>query len=144
MLLNSKISLLFVFEWVAMSIDYLMVILTLMRRILNSFTYALKGLKYAFKTQLNFRVHCLAAIVAILLGLILGLNQNEWLWIIFSIALVIILELVNTSMEILVDLVSPERHPKAGAIKDLAAAAVLIGALTALTIGLFIFVPKLI
>lgn len=143
-LLNSKISLLFVFEWVALPIDYLIVILTFMKKIINSFSYAINGLKYTFKTQLNFKIHCLAATAAVILGLILGLNQNEWLWIIFSISLVVILELVNTSIEMLVDLVSPERHPKAGAIKDIAAAAVLIAALTALIIGLFIFVPKLI
>lgn len=143
-LLNSKISLLFVFEWVALPIDYLIVILTFMKKIINSFSNAINGLKYTFKTQLNFKIHCLAATAAVILGLIIGLNQNEWLWIIFSISLVIILELVNTSIEILVDLVSPERHPKAGAIKDIAAAAVLIAALTALIIGLFIFVPKLI
>lgn len=134
----------FVFEWVGLPIDYLIVILTLMKRIINSFGYAINGLKHTFKTQLNFKIHCLAATVAIILGLILGLSQNEWVWIIFSIALVIILELVNTSIEILVDLVSPERQPKAGAIKDVAAAAVLMGALAALIIGLTIFVPKLI
>lgn len=143
-LLNSKISLLFVFEWVALPIDYLIVILTFMKKIINSFSYAINGLKYTFKTQLNFKIHCLAATAAVILGLIIDLNQNEWLWIIFSISLVVILELVNTSIEILVDLVSPKRHPKAGAIKDIAAAAVLIAALTALIIGLFIFVPKLI
>lgn len=115
-----------------------------MKKMINSFSYAINGLKYTFKTQLNFKIHCLAATAAVILGLILHLNQNEWLWIIFSISLVVILELVNTSIEILVDLVSPERQPKAGAIKDIAAAAVLIAALTALIIGLFIFVPKLI
>lgn len=115
-----------------------------MKKLINSFAYAIKGLIYTFRSQLNFKIHCFAGLGAIILGLILGLNQNEWLWIIFSISLVIILELVNTSIEILVDLVSPERQPKAGAIKDVAAAAVLIAALTALIIGLFIFVPKLI
>lgn len=115
-----------------------------MKKLINSFAYAIKGLIYTFRSQLNFKIHCFAGLGAVILGLILGLNQNEWLWIIFSISLVIILELVNTSIEILVDLVSPERQPKAGAIKDIAAAAVLIAALTALIIGLFIFVPKLI
>ena len=115
-----------------------------MKKLIKSFIYAFKGISFAFKTQLNFKIHCLAAVAAVILGFILGLNQNEWLWIIFSISLVIILELLNTSLEILVDLVSPEYHPKAGAIKDVAAAAVLIGAITAMIIGFYIFVPKLI
>ena len=115
-----------------------------MKKLINSFAYAIKGLNYTFRSQLNFKIHCLAGLVAIILGFLVDLNSDEWLWIILSIALVIILELVNTAIEILVDLVSPEYHPKAGTIKDVAAAAVLIGALMALIIGLFIFVPKLI
>jgi len=61
-----------------------------------------------------------------------------------AIAIVIIVELLNTAIELLVDLISPQQHPKAGTIKDLSAAAVLVSALLALAIGLFIFVPKFI
>ncbi|MES2445585.1 MAG: diacylglycerol kinase family protein [Bacteroidota bacterium] len=115
-----------------------------MKKLINSFAYAIKGLNYTFRSQLNFKIHCLGALIVIILGFLVDLNSYEWLWIILSIAMVIILELVNTAIEILVDLVSPEYHPKAGTIKDVAAAAVLVGALLALIIGLFIFVPKLI
>ena len=115
-----------------------------MERLLNSFIYAFKGLTYAFKTQLNFKIHCVVAILVITLGLIINLSITEWLWIAISIGLVIIIELLNTAIEVLVDLISPQKQPKAGAIKDLAAAAVLVSVLVALTVGLFIFIPKFI
>lgn len=113
-----------------------------MRKIMKSFLFAFNGLVYAFKTQLNFKIHCFFAIVAVFLGWYVNLNTPEWLWIGLAIALVLVLELLNTAIEVLVDLVSPERNDKAGAIKDLAAAAVVVASLLALVIGLFIFVPK--
>lgn len=113
-----------------------------MKRFLASFGYAFKGFAYAFKTQLNFRIHCLALIFVGALGWYLKLTQKEWLWITVAIVMVFFAELINTALEVLVDLVSPERQFKAGAIKDLAAAAVLVTAIGALIIALFIFVPK--
>lgn len=114
-----------------------------MSKIIKSFLFAFKGLAYAFKTQLNFRVHCFFTVVVIVLGLYTQPNFKEWLWISLAIALVIILELVNTALEVLVDLISPEHNVKAGVIKDLGAAAVLVASLFALMVGLIIFVPKL-
>ncbi len=78
------------------------------------------------------------------MGYIVNLNANEWLWISLAIALVLILELVNTSIEVLVDLISPQQNFKAGAIKDVASAAVLVGALFSVVVAFFIFIPKLI
>lgn len=115
-----------------------------MKTFLNSFIYAFNGLVYAFQTQLNFKVHCLAAVFTIVLGAYLGLSHIEWALITIAIGLVIVVELINTAIEVLVDLVSPEKHPKAGTIKDVAAAAVLISAVTALAIGFFVFIPKFI
>jgi len=113
-----------------------------MKKFLKSFVYSFQGLIYSFKTQLSFRVHCLATVLVVLLGLYTNLSVQEWLWITAAIAIVIILELINTAIEILVDLVSPQQNPKAGAIKDVASAAVLVGGLMALVIGLIIFIPK--
>lgn len=110
---------------------------------MKSFLFAFKGLAYAFKTQLNFRIHCFFTVAAVVLGLYAQLNFSEWLWISLAIALVIILELINTAIEVLVDLISPEQNFKAGSIKDLSAAAVLVAGLFALVVGLIIFVPKL-
>lgn len=115
-----------------------------MKRFLKSFVFAFKGLAYAFKTQFNFKVHCLAAFFVVLLGFYCQLTTSEWMWIALAIALVLLTELINTALEILVDLVSPQQQPKAGAIKDVAAAAVLVSAFLAVIIALLIFVPKFI
>ena len=71
------------------------------------------------------------------------LNSSEWLWIIAASGMVLGAELFNTAIEVLVDLVSPEIHPKAKIIKDVAAGAVLIAAFAAVLIGLIIFLPKI-
>lgn len=114
-----------------------------MLKFIKGFAYAFKGISYTFKTQINFRFHCAAALIVLLSGWYVQLNQTEWLWILAAIALVMISELVNTAIEAIVDLISPEVHPKAGQAKDSAAAAVLLAAIFAGTTGLVIFIPKL-
>ncbi len=113
------------------------------KKLIKSFSYAFKGLCYAFSTQLNFKIHTFCTIIAVVLGFTLSLSAFEWLWICTAIATVIIVELLNTAIEVLVDLVSPEFNVKAGIIKDVSAGAVVIAALFAVIIGLLIFVPKL-
>ncbi len=76
-------------------------------------------------------------------GLWLGLSITEWLWITAAAGIVLIVELLNTALEVLVDLVSPAIHPKAKIIKDVAAGSVLMAAVTAVLIGLIIFLPKI-
>jgi undecaprenol kinase/diacylglycerol kinase (ATP) len=115
-----------------------------MIRFFKSFGYAFAGLIYAFKTQLNFKVHCVATILVIILGFYVKLALIEWLWIACAITLVLVVELINTAIEVLVDLVSPQQNQKAGVVKDIAAAAVLISALLSLIVALLIFVPKFI
>ncbi|MDO7743798.1 MAG: diacylglycerol kinase family protein [Pedobacter sp.] len=115
-----------------------------MRRLIKSFGYALSGIAYTTKTQLNFKIHLLAVAVVILLGWFLKLTTSEWLWIVSAIGLVLVTELVNTAIELLVDLVSPDFNPQAGKIKDIAAGAVLIAAAIAVVTGAIIFIPKLI
>lgn len=114
-----------------------------MKKFLKGFEYAYNGLTYAFSTQINFKFHVFAAFCAISLGLYLDLNHTEWLWISTSILVVLIVELLNTAIEVLVNLVSPEYNPKAGIIKDIAAAAVLIAACFAAVVGVFIFLPRM-
>lgn len=111
---------------------------------MRSFGYAFKGIGYAAATQLNFRVHLLATITAVFMGIWLKISGEEWRWIILCIALVLVVELLNTAIEILTDLVSPMYNAKAGHVKDVAAGAVVITAIFALITGLLIFVPKLI
>ena len=114
-----------------------------MRRFLKSFGYSFEGISHAFKFEPNFRFHLAALILVCLLGWYLRLSQSEWLWIIAVSAVVIMAELFNTAIEVLVDLVSPEIHPKAKIIKDVASAAVLVAAIFAALVGLIIFIPKL-
>jgi diacylglycerol kinase (ATP) len=110
----------------------------------RSFGYAFKGIAYAATTQLNFRVHLVATLLAVFLGLWLKITADEWRWIMLCIALVLVVELLNTAIEILTDLVSPGYNEKAGHAKDVAAGAVVLTALFALITGLLIFVPKII
>src|ERR1700742_544256 len=114
-----------------------------MNKFIRGFGYALNGIRHAAATQLNFRVHLVAAVIAVYAGYALHISKDEWLWIILCIAMVLVAELFNTAIEFLVDLVSPDYNKKAGLVKDMSAGAVLITAICALVIGLIIFVPKL-
>ncbi len=111
---------------------------------LKSFGYAINGIRYSIRTQHNILIHIILAIIAITLGFLLKINSSEWIAIIIVIGLVISAEIFNTSIEELVNLVSPQKNKKAGIIKDLAAGAVLILAITAFITGLIIFLPKII
>ncbi|SDE18451.1 undecaprenol kinase/diacylglycerol kinase (ATP) [Mucilaginibacter pineti] len=115
-----------------------------MKKLVRSFGFAFKGLRYTTTTQLNFRIHLAATVLAAAMGFLLHIATNEWLWITLAIALVLITELINTSIETLTDLVSPTYNTKAGHVKDVCAGAVVIAALFALVTGLVIFLPKLI
>src|ERR1700748_1129631 len=114
-----------------------------MKKLIRSFGYAFKGVAHATATQLNFRIHLCATVLAILLGWLLHISQNEWLWIALSITLVLVTELFNTMIEALTDLVSPGYNEKAGHVKDMSAGAVVIAAIFAFVTGLLIFLPKL-
>ncbi len=114
------------------------------KRLFKSFKYAFDGLKYAFKYEQNILVHTLATILVVIAGIYFKISQIEWLAIILIIGLVIATELINTSIEATIDLVTKETHPLAKIAKDTAAAAVLVFGLTAIIIGFIIFVPKII
>jgi len=110
---------------------------------LKSFKFAFAGIKEVMFYQHNARVHLLVAVFAVLMGWLLHISSIEWCFIVLAIGLVLFAEAVNTAIEHFVDLVSPEHQALAGKIKDIAAGAVLICAITALVIGLIIFLPKL-
>ncbi len=88
------------------------------------------------------RIHFMSAFIVIIAGLLTGLAIVEWLIIILAITLVIGAEMVNTAIEYVVDLASPEIHPLAKQAKDVAAGAVLVFAMASVIIGLLIFLPK--
>ena len=113
------------------------------KRLFKSFTYAFEGLKYAFKYEQNILVHSLATILVIIAGIFFKISLMEWLIITLIIGLVIATELINTSIEATIDLITQETHPLAKIAKDTAAAAVLIFGLAAIIIALIIFLPKI-
>ncbi|MBR2708112.1 MAG: diacylglycerol kinase family protein [Bacilli bacterium] len=114
------------------------------KRLINSFKYAFQGLKYAFIYEQNLTVHILATIIVIIFGFIFKISIFEWLVLFLIIGLVIATELINTSIEATIDLITDEINPLAKIAKDTAAAAVLIFGLTALIVGALIFLPKII
>lgn len=106
-----------------------------------SFKYAFEGLMAAFKEEPNLKFHFLAGILVIILGFVLKISKADWVTIIILIGLVIAIELTNTAIEAVVDGLTPEQHPAAKIAKDISAGAVLITALTAVAVGIIIFLP---
>ncbi len=110
---------------------------------LESFRHAFAGCVYMLRTQRNAWIHASATVVVAALGLWLGLSRLEWAAIVLVIGLVWMAEFVNTALEAVVDLACPDLHPLAKTGKDVAAAAVLVGAVTAVIVGLLILGPPL-
>ena len=110
---------------------------------LKSFRFALNGLWLMLKNEHNSRIHLLAAIFALTLGIILKLSYSEWCLLIIVIGIVFLTELLNTSLESLADLIDPEWNEKIREAKDYSAAAVMISALVSIVVGCLIFIPKL-
>ena len=113
-------------------------------RFLNSFRFAFDGVKTLLKEEENYLIHTIAALVVIILGLIYRLSSTEWVSIFVAIGFVMITETLNTSIENIMDYISTEKKPAIKRIKDLSAAAVLISAVIASSIGLLVFLPKII
>ena len=113
------------------------------KKLINSFKYAIEGFISSFKTERNMKIHVLAMAVVVALGFYLKLNLTEWCIVTLAIALVIGAELFNTAIETIVDMVSPEKNPKAKLAKDISAAAVLALSIGAAIVGVIIFVPKI-
>jgi len=114
----------------------------LVRRRAASFGYAFRGVWAALRTEIHLRFHALATVVVLGLGFYFRLSRLEWALVALAVGLVGSLELVNTAVEAVVNLVSPDYHPLAGRAKDVAAGAVLVGALAALAVGLLVFGPR--
>lgn len=112
-------------------------------RLFRSFKYAAEGIIYAFKYEQNITVHFIAMVLAIIMGIVFQISVTEWLVIFLIIGLVIATELINTSIEATIDLITDKKHPLAKIAKDTAAGAVLIFGITALIIAGIIFIPKI-
>ena len=112
-------------------------------KLARSFYFASAGLAYLFRTQRNARIHAFAGLCACAVGAWLRLDAVRWALLVFTIALVLILEGLNTAIEAAIDLAMPKVHPLAKAAKDLAAGMVLIAAIASVLVGLLILGPPL-
>ncbi len=117
--------------------------ITFIKSRLASFRHAFRGLWYVLRTQKNAWVHAVSTTIVVLLGLWLALPGRDWAVLALTIAIVWTAEVLNTSIEAVVDLASPVHHPLAKVGKDVGAAAVLIAAGTAVIVGLLILGPPL-
>lgn len=109
------------------------------RLLKDSFKCAGHGIKEAFVSERNFRIHCCATVIVILAGIFFKLPMQKWVILFFAIGFVLVCELVNTAGETLVDMVTREYSDEARRVKDILAGAVLISALTALAAGILVF-----
>ncbi|HBG60050.1 MAG TPA: diacylglycerol kinase family protein [Anaerolineaceae bacterium] len=109
----------------------------------NSFKYAGRGLRYVMRTQKNAWIHSAVMIVVMILSFWLQLARLEWVAILLVIGMVWTAEFINTSLESIVNMASPERHPLAQVGKDVAAAAVLFAAIIAVIVGILVLGPHL-
>ncbi len=110
---------------------------------LRSFKFAFSGLRALLVHEHNSRIHLLAGVFAIVMGIVLHISLVEWSVLVGIMALVIVAEILNSAIESLADHLSPQYNPKIKMVKDYCAAAVLIASFAALVIGIIIFLPKL-
>lgn len=117
-------------------------IFSIIKRI-QSFEHAGSGIKVFLKTTHNAWVEIVIGALVVWLGFVFSISQTEWLFLILCIGFVLTAEAFNTALEFDIDLTSPEYHEYAKYTKDVAAGAVLISSITAVIIGLIIFIPKI-
>jgi diacylglycerol kinase len=110
---------------------------------LQSFRYAFNGIRIMIQGEHNSWIHLTVALIVIIAGFVFSVDKMEWIALVFAVGLVLALELINSAIEKLADFVSPSKDELIRKAKDLSAAGVLIGSLTAAAIGLIIFLPKI-
>ena len=110
----------------------------------QSFINAFNGFFQAVAKERNMKIHIVAAIMAIILGMLFKLDTPRWMAVIFAIGLVFVCELFNTAIELLTDMVSPEYSKQAKRVKDTSAAAVLVSAVISVIIGTIVFLGPII
>jgi diacylglycerol kinase len=114
------------------------------KRLMKSFSYAWAGIVFVFKNEKNMKIHGIFAIVVCLLAWMVQISKWEWMILLMTIGIVFCLEMMNTAIECVIDLVTPEFHPLAKAAKDVAAGAVFVFAIISVIIGMIIFLPHFI
>ncbi len=113
-------------------------------RLIDSFRFAINGIIEAYKKEQTFYIVSIITLIVIIFGFVFKISSFEWIVIILLIGIVLSLELVNTSIEATIDLVTPKYHPLAKLAKDTVAGAVLVSSVVSIILGLIIFLPKII
>ena len=113
------------------------------RNIIDSFNYAVAGIIYALKTQRNMKIHFGIAILVLITSLFLDFSRLEFLMLFLTVSFVMVAEMINTSIEKTIDLITEEYHPLAKIAKNVAAGAVLISAINAVIVGYLLFFDRL-
>lgn len=111
--------------------------------LLKSFSYAIFGIRAAVTQERNMRIHIICSMIVIGCSILFSLSRTEWMFVILAIGGMISLEMVNSALERLVDLITEDFHPLAKQAKDMAAGAVFVYALMSVLIGLIIFLPHI-
>ena len=106
----------------------------------KSFLFAIQGFRTAWRTERNIKVMFGGAVFALVMGIVLRIDLTSWLIVILCCGCVMAAELMNTAIETIVDLVSPEYHPLAGRAKDIAAGAVWLLCVVVAVVGIAVFV----
>ncbi|MEG1900023.1 MAG: diacylglycerol kinase family protein [Bacilli bacterium] len=114
------------------------------KRFIESFKYSFEGLKNAYLNEQSMMIHCIITVFVVGLGFILKINNIEWVIVLIMVGLVMAMELMNTAIEAVVDMVMPDIHPLAKIAKDSASAAVGVLSLVAFIIGCIVFLPNII
>ena len=112
------------------------------KRLSKSFGYAFAGFKKSFKEESNMKIHVIISMLVIIFGFLFKVSPLEWIVLLFAIGLVLGAELLNTSIENLVDIVCKEKSEAAALVKDVSASFVMVLAIVAALVGLIIFIPK--
>ena len=113
-------------------------------RFFKSFGYSFEGLKYAYINEQSMTIHMFTSVIVVLMGFLFKITTTEWILAFVVIGVVMGTELLNTAIEAVVDLVSPEKHYLAKIAKDTASAAVFVYSMIALVTGLMVFMPYII
>ena len=115
-----------------------------MKRFIKAVLFAWQGVTQFFVRERNAKIQTVMGVLAITLGLTVSISLYQWMFVLFCIALVISLEMINSAIERYCDLVTIDYNPSIKIIKDVAAGAVLIASMTSLIIGLIIFIPAIV
>lgn len=114
-----------------------------LKRLTQSFIYAIRGLKKTFREEQNLQIQAIIGIIIIIIAFVLGIRPIEWCLITLAIFLVLLMEIINSAIERVTDVLKPRIHTYVKEIKDIMAAAVMLSSILAIIVGLVVFIPYL-